>query len=113
MASTRDAANHGVMQSAVIAALGACALVVAVDRRGTINHTLLTLSALELAGISCAGVVLTQEVRDSSSGANAGAIARLSGLERIAALPRVGDDQAAAASMTQVVGWLGRVGAPA
>jgi dethiobiotin synthetase len=94
-------------------ALGAGALVVAVDRRGTINHTLLTLSALELAGIPCAGVVLTQEIRDSSSGANAAAIARLSGMERIVALPRVGDDQAAAASMMQVVGWLSRVGAPA
>src|SRR6478752_9087069 len=78
-------------------ALGAGALVVGVDRRGTINHTLLTLSALELAGIPCAGVVLTQEVRDSSSGANATAIARLSGVERIKTLPRVGDDQAAAA----------------
>ena len=30
--------------------LGACALVVGEDRLGTINHTLLTLSALELAG---------------------------------------------------------------
>ena len=98
----------------VARALGACALVVGWDRRGTINHTLLTLSALELAGIPCAGVVLTQEGRgDSSSGANAAAISRLSGIERIAALPRVGDDQAAAASMTQVVGWLSRVGEPA
>jgi dethiobiotin synthetase len=97
----------------VARALGAGALVVGVDRRGTINHTLLTLSALELAGIPCAGVVLTQEVRDSSSGANAAAIARLSGMERITTVPRVGDDQAAAASMAQVVGWLSRVGAPA
>jgi dethiobiotin synthetase len=97
----------------VARALGASALVVSVDRRGTINHTLLTLSALELAGIPCAGVVLTQDVRDSSSGANAAAIARLSGIERIVALPRVGDDQAAATSMAQVVGWLGRVAAPA
>jgi dethiobiotin synthase len=97
----------------VARAIGASALVVGVDRRGTINHTLLTLSALELAGIPCAGVVLTQDVRDSSTGANAGAIARLSGIERIVALPRVGDDKAAAASMAEVVGWLGRVGAPA
>jgi dethiobiotin synthase len=97
----------------VARALGACALVVGVDRRGTINHTLLTLSALELAGIACAGVVLTQDVRDSSTGANSAAIARLSGIERIVALPRVGDDQAAATSMTPVVGWLGRIGVPA
>jgi dethiobiotin synthetase len=96
----------------VARALGACALVVGADRRGTINHTLLTLSALELAGIPCAGVVLTQDAKDSSTGANSGAIARLSGIERIVALPRVGDDQAAATSMTEVVGWLSRVGAP-
>src|SRR5215210_2571373 len=72
--------------------LGACALVVAEDRLGTINHTLLTLSALELAGISCAGVVLTTpETTDRSTGANAAAIARLSGLDRVMALPRTSD----------------------
>jgi dethiobiotin synthetase len=96
----------------VARALGAGALVVGVDRRGTINHTLLTLSALELAGIPCVGVVLTQEVKDSSTGANAAAIARLSGIERIAAIAKVGDDEAAAASLAPVVGWLSRVGAP-
>jgi dethiobiotin synthase len=97
----------------VARALGAAALVVGVDRRGTINHTLLTLSALELAGIPCAGVVLTQGEKDSSTGANAAAIARLSGMERIVAVPKVGDDQAAAASLAEVVGWLGRIPAPA
>jgi dethiobiotin synthetase len=94
--------------------LGACALVVSADRLGTINHTLLTVSALELAGIAFAGVVLTTpQVSDQSTGANAAAIARLSGIERIVALPRVGDDTAAAASMNEVVGWLARVAAPA
>src|SRR5918992_3340515 len=58
----------------VARALGASALVVAADRLGTINHTLLTLSALELAGISCAGVVLTGETKDASAGSNAPAI---------------------------------------
>jgi dethiobiotin synthase len=98
----------------VARALGACALVVAADRRGTINHTLLTLSALELAGISCAGVVLTiTETKDPSSGANGAAIARLSGLDRVLTVSRVGDDKAAAASLADVLGWLGRVAAPA
>jgi dethiobiotin synthetase len=98
----------------VARALGACALVVAVDRRGTINHTLLTLSALELAGIPCAGVVLTTpETGDASTGANAAAVARLSGIERIVTVPRTGEDKAAAASMTPVMGWFGRVAAPA
>lgn len=91
----------------VARALGASALVVAADRRGTINHALLTLSALELAGIPCAGVVVTMsEVKDPSSGANAPAIGRLSGVDRVVALPRLSDDQAAANSMKQVVGWL-------
>jgi dethiobiotin synthase len=91
--------------------LGAAALVVAEDRLGTINHTLLTLSALELAGISCAGVVLTTpETTDRSTGANAAAIARLSGLDRVMALPRISDPADAAGAMGQVVGWLGRVG---
>ncbi|HEV8456224.1 MAG TPA: dethiobiotin synthase [Gemmatimonadales bacterium] len=94
--------------------LGACALVVAEDRLGTINHTLLTLSALELAGIPCAGVVLTTpETTDRSTGVNAAAIARLSGVDRVMAVPRAADPGDAAAPMVQVVGWLGRVAAPA
>ena len=94
--------------------LGACALVVAEDRLGTINHTLLTLSALELAGIPCAGVVLTSpEATDRSTGANAAAIARLSGVDRVMAVPRMADPDNAAASMVSVIGWLGRVAAPA
>jgi dethiobiotin synthetase len=99
----------------VARALGAGALVVAADRIGTINRTLLTLSALELAGIPCAGVVLTKAVRtkDPSAGVNAAAIARLSGLDRIISLTKVGSDKAAAASMEPVIEWVGRVPAPA
>jgi dethiobiotin synthetase len=94
--------------------LGACALVVAEDRLGAINHTLLTLSALELAGIPCAGVVLTTpEMTDRSTGVNAAAIARLSGVDRVMAVPRAADPGDAAASMVQVIGWLGRVAAAA
>jgi dethiobiotin synthase len=63
--------------------LGAAALVVGSDRVGTISHALLTLSALELAGVPVAGVVLTApDTPDASTGTNAGAIARLGGLER-------------------------------
>jgi dethiobiotin synthase len=94
--------------------LGAGALVVAEDRLGTINHALLTLSALELAGIPCAGVVLTTPaITDRSTGANAAAIARLSGVDRVMAVPRVADPGDAAGAMVQVIGWLGRVAAPA
>jgi dethiobiotin synthetase len=92
--------------------LGACALVVAEDALGTINHTLLTLSALELSGIPCAGVVLTTpETTDRSTGLNAGAIARLSGIDRVMSVPRISDPDDAAGVMTQVIGWLSRVGA--
>ena len=94
--------------------LGASALLVAEDRIGTINHTLLTLSALELAGIPCAGVVLTTpETTDRSTGLNAPAIARLSGIDRVLTVPRAADPGDAARSMVQVLGWLGRVAAPA
>jgi dethiobiotin synthetase len=95
-------------------ALGATALVVAADRLGTINHTLLTLSALELAGLPCAGVVLTTpEKRDASTGQNAAAIARLSGIDRVVTVVQSSDTGQAAASVLPVLGWLGRVSAPA
>ena len=94
--------------------LGAGALVVSEDQLGAINHTLLTLSALELAGIPCAGLVLTTpETTDRSTGANAGAIARLSGMDRVLAVPRTADPGDAAAQLSQVIAWLGRVGATA
>ena len=93
----------------VARALGACALVVAVDRLGTINQTLLTLSALELAGVPCAGVVLTTpEFSDQSTGFNATAIARLSGLDRVVAAPKAAYPDRSEA-MKSVVGWLNRV----
>jgi dethiobiotin synthetase len=98
----------------VARSLAAAALVVSADRLGTINHTLLTLSALELAGIPCACVVLTAaEKTDQSAGSNAAAIARLSGIERILSVPKVGDDAAAAASVGPVLEWLRGVAAPA
>ncbi len=97
----------------VARALGACALVVGVDRLGTINHTLLTLSALELAGVPCAGVVLTTpETIDQSTGSNAAAIARLSGLERVVAAPKTAYPDRTEA-MRSVVGWLSRLPATA
>jgi dethiobiotin synthetase len=98
----------------VARALGATALVVAADRLGTINHTLLTLSALELAGLGCTGVVLTTpDQEDPSTGSNAAAISRLSGIDRVVTLPRAKNDAAAAELVGPVVEWLGRVAAPA
>ncbi len=95
----------------VARALGACALIVAVDRLGTINSTLLTLSALELAGLPCAGVVLTTPERpDQSTGTNAAAIVRLSWLDRVVAAPRTAYPDRSE-GMRTVVGWLSRVAA--
>jgi dethiobiotin synthetase len=87
--------------------LGAAALVVASDRLGTINHTLLTLGALELAGIDVRGVALTPPAQaDYSTGENAAAILRLSGLDRVITLPRERDPQAAGASLIAAIKWL-------
>jgi dethiobiotin synthetase len=88
-------------------ALGASALGVASDRLGTINHTLLTLGALELSGIPLLGVALTTPAEpDRSSGANAAAIARMAGHDRVLALPRQVDPFKPSASLAEVVGWV-------
>jgi dethiobiotin synthetase len=88
-------------------ALGASALVVAADRLGTINHTLLTLGALELAGLEVAGVVLiAPETPDPSTGTNAAAIARLAGIDRIVTVPRLADPAAAGREVQSVIGWI-------
>jgi dethiobiotin synthetase len=88
-------------------ALGASALVVASDRLGTINHTLLTLGALELSGIPLLGVALTTPAEpDRSSGANAAAIARMAGHDRVLALPRQVDPFKPSASLAKVVRWV-------
>jgi len=48
----------GLLQADLVRALGLPAIVVARDRLGTINHTLLTLEALRARGIPVAGVAL-------------------------------------------------------
>jgi len=88
--------------------LGARALVVGVDRLGTINHTLLTLSALELSGTPVVGVVLTPPAEpDRSTGTNAAAIARLSGIHRVIVAPRTERITEAAEALAPVMEWLG------
>ena len=88
-------------------ALGASALVVGCDRLGTINHTLLTLGALEFAGIPMIGVALTTPAEpDLSVGTNAVAIARLAGHTRVVTLPRQADPLGDSASLAVVVRWV-------
>ena len=95
----------------VARSLDAAALLVGSDRLGTINHALMTLSALELAGLEVAGMVLTApETPDASTGTNAASIARLAGLDRILAVPRLADPGLAGNVLAPVVGWIERVG---
>jgi len=92
-------------------ALGASALVVAPDRDGTINHTLLTLGALELAGLPVCGVALTPPREpDRSTGTNAGAIARLAGIDRVISLPRRPDPAALSADVQPILAWIRAAG---
>lgn len=95
----------------VARSLDAAALLVGVDRLGTINHSLMSLSALELAGLELAGMVLTPpEAPDASTGTNAASIARLAGLSRIVMLPRLADPALAGDAVAPVIGWIDRVG---
>jgi dethiobiotin synthetase len=61
--------------------LGAPVIVVAADRLGTLNHTLLTLAMLDLAGLTCPGVVMNAmpgaHGDDHSRGRNADAVRRV------------------------------------
>ena len=88
-------------------AFRATALVVTADRRGSINHTLLTLSALDLAGIRVAGILVgAPAAPDASTGTNAEAIARLSGIDRVRVVPRVAEPDADAPWLVEAAGWL-------
>ena len=88
-------------------AVHATALVVASDRLGTINHTLLTLSALDLAGVRVAAIVLsTPAAADASTGSNGPAIARLSGIDRVRSVPRLAEPEAAVPWLGEVAAWL-------
>jgi dethiobiotin synthetase len=89
--------------------LGASVLLVGADRMGAISHCLLCLSALELAGIDLTGLALTApETPDPSTGTNAGAIARISGMERVVVLERAFDPFAAVPAVAPIVTWLAR-----
>jgi dethiobiotin synthetase len=88
-------------------AFQATALVVASDRLGSINHTLLTLSALDLAGVRVAAIVLSAPaVADASTGSNGPAIARLSGIDRVRSVPRLAEPEAAVPWLAEVAAWL-------
>ena len=88
-------------------ALGASVLVASANQLGTINHTLLTLSALELGGILAAGVILSApQTPDPSSATNRAAIIRLSGLDRVLDVPRTSDPELAATALEPAIPWV-------
>ena len=74
--------------------LGAMAIVVAADRRGAINHTLLTLRALAEANVNCLGVALNAHGEsDESTGSNAAALRRLAPGTRVVETTKPGWEQ--------------------
>ncbi len=91
----------------LVQALEGRALVVAPDRLGAISQALLTLSALEVAGVPIAGIVLTSPATpDASTGSNVTAIERLSGVSHVVALARMATPDDTPAGIESVIGWL-------
>ncbi len=79
---------------ALAKALDAPVLLVAADSLGTLNHTFLTVEALELAGCELAGIVFSApEIPDASTGRNAAVIARRFEDIPVITLPRIADDE--------------------
>jgi dethiobiotin synthetase len=86
----------------LIASIGARALVVAADRLGSINHTLLTMEALGSAAI---GVVFSAPASpDDSTGTNAHALHKLMPEIRIASVERFGTWESA--PVAEIAGWV-------
>lgn len=87
--------------------LDAPVLLVAQDSLGTLNHTFLTMEALEGAGIEIAGVVFSApETPDDSTGRNADVVAeRYPGLP-VATLPRIESDEEGAEALVEA-GFVG------
>ena len=87
--------------------LDARAVVVGADRLGTINHILLTLQALKTERIPVVGVVLSAPKQpDATTGTNADAIRRLSGLDAVMTVPHLTNPAQAAEAVKEVAGWL-------
>ena len=87
----------------VAQALEARAVLVGSDRLGTLSHSLLTLGALELAAVPVVDTVLTPPATaDPSTGTNAEALKRLSGVPRVVTVPRTDDPELAAESLRPV-----------
>lgn len=87
--------------------LSAKVVLVAADRLGTINHTLMALRVLAAEKVPVLGVVLNQPGEpDESTRTNAGALLRLAEHMPVVSVPRMGDEAQAAEALKEVAGWL-------
>jgi dethiobiotin synthetase len=87
--------------------LDARVLLVAADRFGTINHTLMALRVLRTEKVPVLGVVLNQPGEpDESSKSNATVLTRLSDGIPVVKVPRLTDAAAATEALKEAAGWL-------
>ena len=87
--------------------LGARVLLVAADRLGTINHTLMALRVLAAERVPVLGVVLNQPgAPDDSTRYNAGALVRLADHVPVVTVPHLSDDVQSAEAVKEIAGWL-------
>lgn len=87
--------------------LDARVLLVAADRLGTINHTLMALRVLAAEKVPTLGVVLNQPGEpDDSTRFNAAALVRLAEHLPVMTVPHLTDPARAAEAVKEVAGWL-------
>ncbi|HMV33218.1 MAG: dethiobiotin synthase [Gemmatimonadales bacterium] len=87
--------------------LGARVLLVAADRLGTINHTLMALRVLAAERVPVLGVVLNQPgAPDDSTRYNAGALVRLADHVPVVTVPNLSDQAQSAEAVKEIAGWL-------
>lgn len=87
--------------------LEARVLLVAADRFGTINHTLMALRVLRAEKVPILGVVLNQPGEpDESSRSNAAVLVRLADQTPVVKIPRLTDQTQATEALKEVAGWL-------
>ncbi len=87
--------------------LDAKVVLVASDKLGTLNHTMLSMQVLEANDVPLAAVVFSAPSEsDRSTGRNATALARFTNFERIAAVPGMKSWEMAAPLMEKVIDWI-------
>lgn len=84
----------------------ASAIVVALDKLGVLNHTLMTLELLEAAGVRPLGVILNARDADHSTASNQEALKRMRPFLKVACVPSVPSWREAVPHMKPVVDWV-------